>query len=119
MRNEMLERVILKNLQRVETGLKEKSLMCAVEIEMDRPDLTTAEFEDAIRSLAKTCGQIMNGSGANRVAEMGKAHNERIYGAHYDPDDLPQEKPYMTESDFYSRELAGANYSLFAKAVND
>lgn len=51
MRNEMLERVILKNLQRVETGLKEKSLMCAVEIEMDRPDLTTAEFEDAIRSL--------------------------------------------------------------------
>ena len=51
MKNEMLERVILKNLQRVETGLKEKSLMCAVEIEMDRPDLTTAEFEDAIRRL--------------------------------------------------------------------
>ncbi len=51
MRNEMLERVILKNLLRVETGLKEKSLMCAVEIEMDRPDLTTSEFEDAIKSL--------------------------------------------------------------------
>ena len=82
-------------------------------------EMSTQSAEDAIRSLAKTCGQIMNGSGANRVAEMGKAHNERIYGAHYDPDDLPQEKPYMTESDFYSRELAGANYSLFAKAVND
>lgn len=51
MRNETLERVILKNLNRVETGLKEKSLMCAVEVEMDRYDLTTAEFEDAIRSL--------------------------------------------------------------------
>ena len=51
MRNRMLENVILKNLQRVETGLREKSLMCAVEIEMDRPDLTTAEFEDAIRYL--------------------------------------------------------------------
>jgi len=47
----MLETVILKNLMRVETGLKEKSLMCAVEIEMDRPDLTTAEFEDAVRVL--------------------------------------------------------------------
>jgi len=51
MRNRMLETVILKNLQRVETGLREKSLMCAVEIEMDRPDLTTSEFEDAIRYL--------------------------------------------------------------------
>ncbi len=51
MRNRMLETVILKNLMRVETGLKEKSLMCAVEIEMDRPDLTTAEFEDAVRIL--------------------------------------------------------------------
>ncbi len=51
MRNRMLETVILKNLMRVETGLKEKSLMCAVEIEMDRPDLTTAEFEDAVRVL--------------------------------------------------------------------
>ena len=51
MRNETLERVILKNLHRVETGLKEKSLMCAVEVEMDRYDLTTNEFEDVIRSL--------------------------------------------------------------------
>ena len=51
MRNELLERVILKNLQRVETGLKEKSLMCAVEVEMDRYDITTAEFEDTLRAL--------------------------------------------------------------------
>ncbi|MBO7206810.1 MAG: hypothetical protein J6W10_04280 [Kiritimatiellae bacterium] len=51
MRYEALERVILKNLHRVETGLKEKSLMCAVEVEMDRYDLTTNEFEDVIRSL--------------------------------------------------------------------
>ena len=51
MRNEVLERVILKNLSRVELGLKEKSLICAVEVEMDRYDLTTADFEDAIRSL--------------------------------------------------------------------
>ena len=51
MRNETLERVILKNLQRVDTGLKQKSLMCAVEVEMDRYDLTTNEFEDAIRAL--------------------------------------------------------------------
>lgn len=47
----MLEKVILRNLQRVETGLKQKSLMCAVEIEMDRYDLTTSEFEDALVSL--------------------------------------------------------------------
>ena len=51
MRNEQLEIVILKNLARIDTGLREKTLQCAVEIEMDRADLTSAEFEDALVSL--------------------------------------------------------------------
>jgi len=51
MRNEVLEKTILKNLQRVDTGLKQKSLMCAVEVEMDRYDLTTAEFETVLAEL--------------------------------------------------------------------
>lgn len=51
MRNEQLEHVILANLRRVDCGLKAKTLQCAVEVEMDRPDLTTAEFEDCLKAL--------------------------------------------------------------------
>jgi len=51
MRNEQLEHVIMLNLRRVDCGLKAKTLQCAVEIEMDRQDLTTAEFEDALKML--------------------------------------------------------------------
>lgn len=91
---------------------------------MNYSSLATAEMSahdaaEAIRSLGRTCVQIMNGSGANRAREIGADKAKRIHGANYDPDDLPQEAPYMTESEFYSRELPGANYSLFAKAVND
>ena len=55
MRNEMLERAILKNLARVDTGLKQKSLMCAVEVEIDRYDVTTDEFEDTLLALEDKC----------------------------------------------------------------
>ena len=72
----------------------------------------------AIKELAKTCGEIMNGSGANRKAVMGKEFNARIHGLDYDPDSLPQEEPYKTERDFYNREL-NVDYDLFKAAVNE
>ena len=82
-------------------------------------EMTAQGAAEAIRSLGRTCAQIMNGSGANRARVLGAEHAKKFHGADYDPDDLPQEKPYMTESEFYSRELPGADFSLFAKAVND
>ena len=51
MKNPMLEKTVLKILNRVETGLREKTLMAEVEIAMDRPDLTTDEFLDTLREL--------------------------------------------------------------------
>lgn len=48
MRNTSLNVTILKILARIDTGLKEKTLQNEVEIAMDRPDLTTDEFLDAL-----------------------------------------------------------------------
>ena len=48
MRNAALNVTILKILARIDTGLKEKTLQNEVEIAMDRPDLTTDEFMDAL-----------------------------------------------------------------------
>lgn len=72
---------------------------------------------DAIVSLGKTCGEIMRGSGAKRAAEIAAANHARMYGGKYDPDDLKQEEPYMTEREFYDRTIS-VDYDAFAKAVN-
>lgn len=51
MRNEVLERTVLRNLRLVDCGLSERALRAAVEVDMDRPDLTTADFEEVLRQL--------------------------------------------------------------------
>lgn len=51
MRNPMLETCILKILNRIETGLKEKTLVAEVEVAMGRYDLTTDEVADVIKYL--------------------------------------------------------------------
>lgn len=51
MTNRSLEICILKILNRVPTGLREKTLQAEVEIAMDRPTLTSEEFLDALISL--------------------------------------------------------------------
>ena len=48
MRNPVLEHHILAILNRVDCGLKEKTLMAEVSLAMDRHDLTTLEFEDTM-----------------------------------------------------------------------
>lgn len=48
MRNPALNNAILKILARVDCGLKEKTLMSETELAMDRHDLTTDEFRDAL-----------------------------------------------------------------------
>ena len=46
--NPALNNAILKILSRLETGLKEKTLQAETELAMDRPDLTSDEFLDAL-----------------------------------------------------------------------
>ena len=48
MKNPALNHAILKILARVGCGLKEKTLQAETEIAMDRHDLTTDEFLDAL-----------------------------------------------------------------------
>lgn len=52
MKNPALNHAILKILSRVDCGLKEKTLQAETEIAMDRHDLTTDEFLDALNYLA-------------------------------------------------------------------
>lgn len=51
MENPMLERTILKILDRVNCGLREKTLQAETEIAYDRRTLTSDEFIDALISL--------------------------------------------------------------------
>lgn len=48
MKNPALNNAILKILDRVDCGLKEKTLQAETELAMDRHDLTTDEFLDAL-----------------------------------------------------------------------
>lgn len=81
------------------------------------------EAENMIDTLAKVCGQIMDGHGVTRSAELAAKHNATINGVNVDWDDLPQDAPYTVEREFYERSMSGRvdgfDYSLFAKAVND
>jgi hypothetical protein len=51
MKNPALNNSILKILARVDCGLKEKTLQAETELAMDRHDLTTDEFLDALKFL--------------------------------------------------------------------
>ena len=73
---------------------------------------------ETIRALSNTCNRIMNGSGANHIRERLAEKNKQHYGSSYDPDDLPQEKPWESDREFYEREMNGLNMDLFSKAVN-
>ncbi len=72
---------------------------------------------ETINGLQRTCNEILDGTGANRIREMGADRNKRVHGGQYDPDELPQEPEYASEADFYKRE-GHVDYSLFAAAVN-
>lgn len=81
-------------------------------------ELNPQVVAEAINALQRTCNRILDGSGANRIREMGADRSQRVHGGQYDPDELPQEPEYITEQDFYKRE-GSADYALFAAAVNE
>ena len=77
MKNDLLNVTILKTLNRVETGLRKKTLQSEIEIAMDRPTLTTDEFEDALiylkdRALVETYVNML-GDEVIMISEDGKA----------------------------------------------
>ena len=90
-------------------------------------ELTVSEVARAIDGLHKTCNAIIDSSGANLVRTMTAEMRKIRYGAHFDPDDLPQEPEYSDEKDFYDREIKKIHLSesdkkvyrdLFIEAVN-
>lgn len=97
--------------------------------EAQATDGYTAESTAAmIRALHDKCRHIMSGSGANMVREeLAKVH-QKHHGGEVDMDELPQEEPYESKSDFFRRELGTyftpngnatpINYALFSKAVD-
>lgn len=77
MKNDLLNVSILKILNRVDTGLRKKTLQNEVEIAVDRPTLTTDELDDAIiylkdRSLIETYVNML-GDEVIMITEDGKA----------------------------------------------
>lgn len=80
--------------------------------------LPAAAADEAITTLTKACKSILE-SGVNRAARIAADHNARINGVKVDPDDLPQEKPYASERDFYERAMPWTPFDVFSKAVNE
>lgn len=79
-------------------------------------ELGASVAHDAIRSLGKSCSEIMRSS-AERAAELAASIHSKHFGGTYDPDDLPQEAPFTSEQDFFERTLS-VDFALFSKAVN-
>jgi|GEM_PF-3432775 len=51
MKNPLLEKTILNNLNNVDYGMMQKTLQSAVEIDLDSYDITTGEFMTCLKAL--------------------------------------------------------------------
>lgn len=85
---------------------------------MSTDGLPASAAEDAIKLLREACAGILE-SGLTRAKRIASEYHARIYGENVAPDDLPQEKPYSSERDFYEHALPWMPYEVFAKAVNE
>lgn len=76
MKNPALNNAILRILARVGCGLREKTLMSETELAMDRHDLTTDEFLDALGALRDralvACWTNLIGDAVWGVTDMGR-----------------------------------------------
>jgi|GEM_PF-3364047 len=80
--------------------------------------LSIAEGERAIDNLLKACKRVLNGTGATRAAELNRLRQADIHNEHINPDDLTQEAPYESASDFYARNIS-TPYAIFSQAVDN
>lgn len=71
----------------------------------------------AIQRLGNACYSIVdNTTGANSTALLCAENHQRLYGGSFDPDELPQEKAFEDESDFYNQ--LNIPLSAFSVAVD-
>ncbi|MBR3505327.1 MAG: hypothetical protein IKO07_13945 [Clostridia bacterium] len=80
--------------------------------------LSIAEGERVINNLLEACKRVLNGTGATRAAELNRLRQADIHNEHINPDDLPQEPPYESVSDFYARNIS-TPYDIFSQAVDN
>lgn len=73
----------------------------------------------ALKGIVDSCRQIINNrSGANHNRLRSAQMNERLHGAMFDPDSLPQEARYASESDFYGR-ICDTPYEVLCRSLNE
>ena len=70
-----------------------------------------------IKELGEACFEIVNNtSGASRPALLSKQWHKNTFGGSFDPFELPQEKPFEDENEFYTR--MNIPLSAFSAAVD-
>lgn len=70
-----------------------------------------------IKELGEACFEIVNNaSGASKPALLAKQWHKNTFGGSFDPFELPQEKPFEDESEFYTR--MNIPLSAFSAAVD-
>lgn len=85
---------------------------------MSTDGLPAAQATKALDSLTEICRNIIHGNGASRAATLAAEYQQRRQGTPYNPDDLPRERDYESEEEFYSRYMIATPFAQFAKTVN-
>lgn len=80
--------------------------------------LPAAQATKALDSLQEICRNIIHGNGASRAATLAAEYQQRRQGTAYNPDDLPRERDYESEREFYERYMIMTPFDAFAKTVN-
>ncbi len=112
------ERTIYSRLAVIQEIAREQNCVTHNFTAMSTDGLPASAAETAIRTLQGACADIL-ASSVTRAARIASEYHARNYGAKDAPDDLPQEKPYSSERDFYERAMPWTPYEAFAKAVNE
>lgn len=80
--------------------------------------LPAAQATKALDSLQEICRNIIHGNGASRAATLAAEYQQRRQGTPYNPDDLPRERDYESEREFFERYMIATPFEAFAKTVN-
>lgn len=80
--------------------------------------LPAAQATKALDSLQEICRTIIHGDGASRAAALAAKYQQRRQGTPYNPDDLPRERDYESEQEFFERYMIATPFEAFAKTVN-
>lgn len=106
-------------LQVLQEMAQDTGAPCPNLLSMATDGLPAAAAERAVKDLQEYCRMELNRESApTRAAILAAEHQQRINGTKFDPDELPQESPYESEKDFYSR-ILNMPLEVFAKTANE